>query len=203
MKVDLNRIRAALAGRAHVPAPLEGGERFAAVAAVLRERNGEAEVLLIRRAELEGDPWSGHMAFPGGRSSPNDDDLLHTAIRETEEEIGLRLARDRDLVGRLDDLPAIARGKPVGLVIAPFVFAVHDESDVPLVLNEREVREALWTPITPLLRGERNTTFPYRHDHGELALPAYDVDGRIVWGLTYRMLAELFEVLDGAPRARY
>jgi 8-oxo-dGTP pyrophosphatase MutT (NUDIX family) len=201
VKIDLAAIAAALAGRRHSEAVLEGGERFAAVAAVLRERNDEAEVLLIRRAEHEHDPWSGHMAFPGGRSDPSDDDLLHTAIRETAEEVGLVLSRDHDLVGRLDDLPAVARGKRVGLVIAPFVFAV--EGDAALSLNDREVREALWTPLTPLARGERDTAFPYHFEGSELSLPAYDVDGRIVWGLTHRMLSVLFEVLDGGARARY
>jgi 8-oxo-dGTP pyrophosphatase MutT (NUDIX family) len=201
VKIDVATIVSALSGRRHSETALEGGERFAAVAAILRERNDEAEVLLIRRAEQERDPWSGHMAFPGGRSDPTDDDLLHTAIRETSEEVGLVLSRDRDLVGRLDDLPAIARGKKVGLVIAPFVFSIT--SDAELSLNECEVREALWTPLSPLARGDRDTAFPYHFDGGELSLPAYDVDGRIVWGLTHRMLSALFELLDGAPRARY
>jgi 8-oxo-dGTP pyrophosphatase MutT (NUDIX family) len=141
------------------------------------------------------------MAFPGGRRDPSDGDLLHTAIRETAEEVGLALSRDGDLVGRLDDLPAIARGKKVGLVITPFVFAIP--GDVDLTLNDDEVHEALWTKLGPLARGERDTGFPYRFEDTELTLPAYDVDGRIVWGLTHRMLSALFEILDGTERARY
>jgi 8-oxo-dGTP pyrophosphatase MutT (NUDIX family) len=201
VKIDLRHVRSALARRQHTETARDGTERFAAVAAILRERNDEAEVLLIRRAEHEGDPWSGHMAFPGGRHDPTDPDLLHTAVRETAEEIGLRLARDADLVGRLDDLEAVARGRKVGMIIAPFVFAV--QGDAELSLNRDEVREALWTPLGPLARGERDATFPYRHDGGELSLPAYDVEGRIVWGLTHRMLSALLEMLDGAPRASY
>ncbi|MCA9639821.1 MAG: NUDIX domain-containing protein, partial [Myxococcales bacterium] len=69
------------------------GGRFAAVAAVLRPTDADTEVLLIRRAEHEGDPWSGHMAFPGGRHDPTDPDLLTTARRETLEEVGLDLSR--------------------------------------------------------------------------------------------------------------
>src|SRR5262245_25433216 len=127
MPIDVDLVRAAFRDRAHRPATLHGDERFAAVAAILRDRGGEAEVLLIRRAKKATDPWSGHMAFPGGRQDPEDLDLLHTAVRETKEEIGLDLLPDRNLVGRLDDLAAIVRGNRVGLVIAPFVFAIDGD----------------------------------------------------------------------------
>src|SRR5215471_21768996 len=106
MPIDVELVRAAFRDRAHRPATLRGDERFAAVAAILRDREGEAEVLLIRRAQKTGDPWSGHMAFPGGRQDPSDLDLLHTAVRETQEEVGLELSPGRNLIGRLDDLPA-------------------------------------------------------------------------------------------------
>jgi 8-oxo-dGTP pyrophosphatase MutT (NUDIX family) len=201
VKISLASVRAALEGRAYRPATLRGDERFAAVAAVLRERNGEAEVLLIRRAEHPADPWSGHMAFPGGRSDPTDPDLLQTAVRETDEEVGLTLSRDAHLIGRLDDLPAFARGQSVDLVIAVFVFGVT--GDPALVPNEAEVTETVWTKVAALASGERDTTFPYRYEDRDVSLPAYDVEGRIVWGLTHRMLGTLFEVLDGTSRARY
>jgi 8-oxo-dGTP pyrophosphatase MutT (NUDIX family) len=199
MKVDA--IRAALQGRTHKPATLIGGERFAAVAAVLRERAGRAEVLLIRRAKQEGDPWSGHMAFPGGRQDPADRDLLHTALRETEEEVGLRLDPEPHLVGRLDDVPAVARGQRIGLIIAPFVFAIT--GDPVLVPSPSEVDHLLWAPLSPLLRGERNTTHAVEHEGRTVELPGYDVDGRVVWGLTHWMLETLFEALDGTVRQRY
>src|SRR5262245_34151321 len=79
--------------------PADFGER-AAVAAILLPRDDTFEILLIRRAERPTDLWSGHMAFPGGRRSPEDRDLLATAVRETEEEVGLDLARHGELVGR-------------------------------------------------------------------------------------------------------
>lgn len=201
MKLDLHTIRVALENRAYRPATLLGDEQFAAVAVVLRERNGEAEVLLIRRADHPGDPWSGHMAFPGGRSDPTDGDLLHTAVRETEEEVGLTLSRDAHLIGRLDDVPAFARGKRVGLVIGVFVFAIAD--DPKLEPNLAEVKETIWANLPELARGDANATFTYRYEGQDVALPAYDVEGRIVWGLTHRMLGALFEVLDGERRARY
>ena len=191
--IDVATVERVLAARAPVLVERPAGERAAAVAAVLRDRPGGAEVLLIRRAAREGDPWSGHMAFPGGREDPLDHDLLATAVRETHEEVGLDLARSGRLVGRLDDVPAIARGRRVGMTIAPFVFAMVE--DRPLVTNE-EVEEVLWAPLAPLASGEFATTIDYDLEGQRLALTAFDVQGRVVWGLTYRMLESLFDAIS-------
>ena len=191
--IVVGRVQRALAARPHREAPPEGRTRAAAVAAILRDGAAGAEVLLIRRATKEGDPWSGHMALPGGRRDPDDRDLLHTAIRETAEEVGLQLDAAASLLGRLDDLPAIARGRPVGMLIATFVFAI--EGDPVLVPRAGEVQEALWAPLDPLHRGERDATHAYEFEGRHLALPAWDVGGRVVWGLTHRMLSALFEVV--------
>ena len=160
-------------------------------------RDDEPEVLFIRRAEHPEDPWSGHMAFPGGRLDPGDPDVLYTARRETREELGLDLARDAELLGRLDDVPAIARGRPTGLVISPFVFVLRG---TPALVPNHEVAEALWAPLGPLMRGELDTTRDYRHEQRVIPFPAYDVEGRVVWGLTYQMLQILFGVLRDASR---
>jgi hypothetical protein len=141
------------------------------------------------------------MAFPGGRSDPSDRDLLHTAIRETLEEVGLALDPGEHLVGRLDDLPAVARGRRLPLVIAPFVFAIG--GDPVLVPRLHEVDETLWAPLGPLASGQRDTTYSYDFEGRKIALPGYDVSGRVVWGLTHRMLGALFEALDGDPRRDY
>jgi 8-oxo-dGTP pyrophosphatase MutT (NUDIX family) len=179
-----------------LPSELSAAEhKQAAVAAVLREAAGGPEVLLIRRAEHPRDPWSGHMAFPGGRHDPQDTDLEATVVRETLEELGLDLLRDASFIARLDDLPAIARGRRTGLMIAPFVFELTSPR-VTLTYNY-EVAEALWTPLLPLMRGERATTTSYVYEGRTLELPAHDVEGRIVWGLTYKMLDALFERLRG------
>jgi len=171
---------------------LRGNHRKqAAVAAILRDGTSGAEVLLIRRAEREGDPWSGHMALPGGRHDPTDTDLLHTAIRETEEEVGLSLPAS-SLVAPLDDLEAVARGRRTGMLIRPYVF--HLTSPSPPVLRPNyEVAETLWTPLAPLYAGTHNTERPYEIGGQVWKLPAWDVDGRIVWGLTHRILSNLLE----------
>ena len=173
-------------------------ERQAAVAAILRapQDGHEAEILLIRRAERAGDPWSGHMAFPGGRREPADPSLYYTALRETMEEVGLDLAQHGRLLARLPDLPAVARGRRVGLTITPFVFALDAPEPPPLAPNE-EVAEVLWTPLGPLARGERVASYAYQHEGQAYQLPGFQVGERIVWGLTYRMLELLFGALHG------
>ena len=189
--LGLPNVRNVLVERA--PRELAEHEKWAAVALLLRESASGPEVFFIRRAEQPQDPWSGHMAFPGGRQDLGDATLLETAMRETREEVGLDLSIEAEHIGQLDDLQAIARGKPQETVIRPFVFEVHRES--PLQVDDREVAEALWTPLLPLYRGEVDTVRPYQWHGTNIDFPAYDVGGRVVWGLTYQMLRSFFRIL--------
>jgi 8-oxo-dGTP pyrophosphatase MutT (NUDIX family) len=176
------------------PRELNAENRWASVAMMLRDTKAGPEVLFIRRAEHPDDPWSGHMAFPGGRKEEHDLSLLHTAQRETLEEVGIDLQRHAEPIGQLDDLQAVARGKPAGTVIRPYVFEVY--SDVPLRIDRTEVAEAIWTPISPLFHGEADTVRPYAWQDRTIEFPAYDVRGRVVWGLTYQMLRSFFRIVD-------
>ena len=171
----------------------------AAVAAILRPGESDPEVLLIRRAEKAGDPWSGHMAFPGGKVSPEDPDLLATAIRETREEVGLDLSLDAELLCALDDIPAVSRGRLPGMVIRPYVFALPSR-EVELVPND-EVAEAHWAALGPLLRDEVATTLDYPFEGKTISLPGWRVGERVVWGLTYHMLQAFFAALRATPGA--
>jgi len=193
-------IRTRLAGREPNAQPCTSDTPFASVAAVLRYSGREPDVLLIRRSQHPGDPWSGHMAFPGGRRDPGDADLVRTAVRETREEVGLDLDERAEWLARLDDVQAISRAKPMDLIIVPQVFLISGDAardEAALVIDDREVDEALWTPLGPMLRGERNTTRPYEHRGRHFELPGYQVGAHIVWGLTHRMLEMLFEALRG------
>ncbi len=195
---DLPTVTSRLLGLPPRPRDAAPGAR-ASVAAILREGpERRAELLLIRRAEHPKDPWSGHMAFPGGRRDDTDRDLLHTAIREAHEEVGIDLEQHGTLLAQLGEVPAIARGRRTGLTIDPFVFALH--ADVPLVFAPDEVAEALWTPLAPLVRGESAGTFRYEHEGHALELPCLRVGERVVWGLTYQMLQMLFAALSAEGR---
>jgi 8-oxo-dGTP pyrophosphatase MutT (NUDIX family) len=196
----LPQIRRALAGNA--PTLIEQpGLRRAAVAMVLRECEGRPEVLFIERARKEGDPWSGHMAFPGGRMDPTDATVQEAAERETLEEVGVSL-RGAELLGRLDDLQGRHAGKPGSLVISGFVF--HHPSPEELAPNY-EVEETFWFPVADLRDPERHIERSFR-ETGSMQFPGVVVgepDRHVVWGLTYRFLEVFFEAVGHPFRDRW
>lgn len=165
--------------------------RRAAVAAVLRPGPSEPELLLIRRAERAGDPWSGHMALPGGHFAPGDRDLLATAVRETQEEVGLDLSK-HELLGPLDEHPATARGAFTGIVIAPFVFALRSAAEVR---PNHEVADFIWAPLGAMARGESAVVKELERDGQLVRFPGFGVGEHVVWGLTHRVLQNFFSVL--------
>jgi 8-oxo-dGTP pyrophosphatase MutT (NUDIX family) len=191
VRLDEAQIRARLAQLAPKHAAANDHTRYASVAAVLR-LDEQPEVLLIERAQQQGDRWSGHMAFPGGMREPDDADLVATAIRETQEELALPLQREAQLLGRLDDVQAIAKGEAVNLIIVPHVFVWRGEASLA---PNHEVASTLWAPVGPMLSGALDTVRPYVHDGRELRLPAYQLGEHVVWGLTHSMLQLLFAAI--------
>jgi 8-oxo-dGTP pyrophosphatase MutT (NUDIX family) len=178
--------------------PPDGSPR-AAVAAIFRAlpEDGGAELFFIQRAERERDPWSGHIAFPGGRREATDATLLDTAIRETREEVGIDLS-GAELLARLPDVPAFTRTKRGLLVVTPFVFAVRE----PIIATpNEEVASTLWVPFVKLAHGEGKGTFRWVWDEKELDLPCIRLDPgqHVLWGMTYRMLETLLEALLPDP----
>jgi 8-oxo-dGTP pyrophosphatase MutT (NUDIX family) len=161
----------------------------AAVAVTLREARGATELLLIRRSERKGDPWSGHLSFPGGRIEPGDASLRHAAERETHEEVGLDLTQ-AECLGQLDDL----RGVAVPIVVSAFVYSVEHASD--FVCSD-EVRAAFWVPLEKLLDSQRHVTETFEYQGHALELPAIelgDAGGPPLWGLTYHFLEQFFRL---------
>jgi 8-oxo-dGTP pyrophosphatase MutT (NUDIX family) len=182
----------ALAGRA--PLRVEGGAPRASVALVLRDGEPDGlELLFIRRAEHEKDPWSGHMGFPGGRAEPGDRGPEATAVRETLEETGLDLATEGERLGALDEVRALARGRPVDLVIAPFVFRLTQRRDGA---PSHEVVSLHWLPLERLLAPGSRSTLQYQYEETVLDLPCLRIDGLVIWGLTYRMFENLQAVVE-------
>jgi len=182
-RVTWEAIRKALAGRD--PVPIRHCTGRAAVAIVLRDGPSGIEVLFIHRAEHPEDPWSGHMAFPGGRAEDAEPPLL-TAIRESAEEVGLDLER-AEHIGALDELQAVRR-VPVDLAIAPFVFRVPKDAEPR---PNHEVRAVCWLPLEELMGERFRSTYDYAEADGVLRFPCFRVDDKVIWGLTYRMFGEL------------
>jgi 8-oxo-dGTP pyrophosphatase MutT (NUDIX family) len=148
-------------------------------------------ILLIRRADRSGDPWSGHMAFPGGRREPKDADLVATSIRETMEEVGVELQR-ANLAGRLEDVvPRTPRLPPIA--VRPFVFLLQGRPDMRL---NQEVAQASWVPLDRLTRAD--TRHPVHLDVGgeSRQVQAYQLENAIVWGITERILTNLLRQLQ-------
>jgi 8-oxo-dGTP pyrophosphatase MutT (NUDIX family) len=161
---------------------------WAAVAVILAPEPDS--ILLIRRAEQAGDPWSGHMALPGGRQDPAEADLVTTAIRETAEEVGLEL-RPEHLLGSLDDVVPRTPSLPP-IAVRPYVFALDRRPG--LTLNP-EVAAARWIPLDLLLHPDTYHSVRLEIRGESREFPAYRLDDSVVWGMTERILSSLFEHL--------
>jgi 8-oxo-dGTP pyrophosphatase MutT (NUDIX family) len=189
----VDRVRAAL--EAHEPRILPRSDELevAAVAIVIRPTSDDLKILFIHRAEDPNDPWSGHMAFPGGRMDPIDPDPLAAAVRETREEVGLQLD-PASLLGRLSDVAAVGRGRPLSLVVEPYVFLIDER---PELEPNHEVADVVWVPVAFLLDRIHRSTIPWRHGEVAINLPCYRFKHHVIWGLTFGMVDELVTLIEG------
>ena len=189
---DIARIAERL--RRHTPRAVEAGDdvRRAAVALVLRPHSDdELELLLIKRAEFSGDPWSGHVAFPGGRSEPGDISLEQTAIRETWEETGIDLAREGVMLGVLDDLAPRSPSLPP-ILVRPYVTLVQPEVAIE---PSDEVALAFWVPLATLLHPESTVESTVSARGIEFRVQSFLHDGHVVWGMTERILRQFLGLI--------
>jgi len=185
---------AARPGAVATVAPDDPTPRRAAVAAVLRRAPGDAgpSLLFVKRAEYPGDPWSGHVALPGGRAEPGDATPWDTAARETWEETGLDLRRDARLLGTLDDLyPRTPTLPPI--VVRPYVVVTGVTG--PLRLSA-ELADGFWVPVADLRRPDVDRTSTVTVRGHPLAVPSFVIERHIIWGMTERIVRQLLRLLD-------
>jgi 8-oxo-dGTP pyrophosphatase MutT (NUDIX family) len=188
----LQALRTALARRLAGPGPPEPGLSEAAVLLALRTTD-PLELLLIQRAEKEGDPWSGHMALPGGRREPTDSGLLATALRETQEETAIRVP----------PRTCSARWRRFG----PRTVAASPSSSrrswraVPpgtrAVPSPAEVETALWVPLPHLASESAVDEILIELEEGSTAFPALSYQDYVIWGLTHRIITDFMDVAKG------
>ena len=193
--------------RRHVPAQLSLFDRLAdlgsyrprvepdstripAAVSLICVRDPDA-LLLIRRAERDGDPWSGQLGLPGGRKSPADADLLSTAIRETFEEVGIDLPPSH-LITSLDDLAPTTAVLP-RITVRPFVFLLEDR---PVLFPNLEVASTWWVTLEELLAPGVYGDYEITARDLALSRPGYRLQEGILWGMTERIITPFLTLLQ-------
>lgn len=185
---SLDHVRRVLASRPGVT-DHDPAARPAAVAVILHEDPTGISALFIKRAEQIGDPWSGQIAFPGGRFEAGDGDLLATAVREAREETGIDLTRAEPL-GPLDDVNPRSPHLPP-IVVRPFVFAVSHRA--PHSNSPAEVQRSFWIPFRTLIDPATSTQVTMTLRGVPRTFTAYKVEGEIIWGMTERIIRLFLE----------
>lgn len=180
--------------RAHSPvlAGRDGTYFEAAVALILRETSdGTLEILFIKRAARADDPWSGQIAFPGGRHEDSDESLEDTAVRETREEVGLELRRHGAIIGALDEVrPRTPVLPPV--IVRPYVATISADASAAV---SAEVERFFWAPLDAILdpAASRDTEILIRQT--ATVRPAINYEGNVIWGMTEHILRQFAEVI--------
>ena len=179
----LRAIEAALAlhQRRVVDAP---DRRQAAVLLMLFERKDEPWIVLTKRTHHVS-THKGEISFPGGSKDEEDHDLWTTAVRETQEELGVDPSTLR-LLGVLDDYPTFGSG----FIVTAFVAAVEPGEYVP---SAHEIDEVIELPLRRLVEVHRTET--WERDSIRFPMNLFEVDGHMVWGLTGFILRAFLDVV--------
>ncbi|MAS21534.1 MAG: coenzyme A pyrophosphatase [SAR116 cluster bacterium] len=170
----------------------------AAVAISVRSGVSGPEILMIQRAVRQGDPWSGHMGFPGGRKDESDASDMACAKRETREEIGFDLDIYGELVCQLSDVNTGWRADRPEMLVAPFVFKV---GSTPVFELNHEVDDTLWVPLSFLLNDANRSRHQWDWRGEVLESDAFTFDDRLIWGLSLMMIDELLQIIADRENA--
>lgn len=191
---SLAQIKAALADQDHRPADFRANSNHASVAMITVPGDDGLDVCFILRAKRDGDPWSGQVAFPGGRADKTDADAYAVAERETIEEIGLKLSPDHR-VGALPIRPDV-RGS---LTLSPFIYHLPESAkSIARPADPAEVQRVFWVPLTHIFDEQAVTDVEYPIGSAVNTYPGIGYDGEIIWGLTLRILNSFADMM-GKP----
>lgn len=175
-----------------------------AVAIVIDQANTEhASVLLIKRADNERDPWSGHMAFPGGRYEVEDKNCLATAKREMQEEVGFDIdqlatdsaangSTDGRCIARLSDIKTSKRATPNTMIVSPYIFSVQNK---PNLVANHEVADTVWVPLSFFSALENRSIYTMNYQDRSIDMPCYRYQDNVIWGITLSMIDEMLRAL--------
>ena len=153
--------------------------------------NGQLFTCFIRRPETMKN-HAGQISFPGGRQEDHDPDLIATALRESQEEVGL-IPAEIDILGRLSPLYV-----PVSnFFISPVVG--WSESKPNFQINHTEVDDLILVPIKELLAPDAIQTTQIETRNGPWEVPCFRFNGHIIWGATAMIFSEFREVLKQMP----
>ena len=155
---------------------------------MILEEPDAPRTLLIKRAERDGDPWSGQVAFPGGKMDAKDRSVLDAAIRETREEVGVDLREDAKLLGFFGSF----RTHTGTMDVVPVVFQMKHRVDLKL---NQEVSSCVWVTLGSLQEPSARSTYRFASGNLKSDLPAIKVGHYVIWGLTLRMIEALFELV--------
>ena len=154
-------------------------------------------LLMMRRAERAGDPWSGQVSFPGGRVQPDDADTRAAALRELSEETGLRPDASFVPIGRLSDLLTREHGRNRPMVVTPYVYRVPRAL---AVAPGAEAARLWWEPLATLIDPARRHRLHWRVAGLPLPFSSIEVSGARLWGLSLMMVKELVRATGLKPR---
>ena len=188
----IRRVLTAEAARRPTAPPWPPAGNAASVALALAGAESALTLAMILRAERPGDPWSGQMALPGGRADPGDASPAAVAERETNEELGIVLRRDQ-LIAPLEDHPVRRGGVDIGLRLYPFVY--HLGAERPAFHPNHEVAQGFWVPLRDLADPARWRRHRFERGGQDFDFPAIAFERQVIWGVTYRVLAEFFRCL--------
>ena len=161
----------------------------AGVMLLLYPKDDGYSILLNKRSDTV-DHHRGEVSFPGGRRDESDASLLHTALRETHEEIGVR-PEDVEVLGKLAEVATISR-----YAVSAFAGAIPEA--YRFTPSRAEVAEIIELPAGPLIDGAFDRNETRLVDDRPVRWPSYAYDGHVIWGATARVLDRFVELMSDA-----